>query len=311
MKYDICVLGGCSLHLPFFMREDGTYSNTPDSIVLGGKGANQAVAASRAGARTTIITRLGNDENGRKIKENLIQNNIDVSNVTTVGGLENDLAKVFIDKNGDNLMKRSSDASNSFYPEMIYENKDVLLNSKIILAQLKMPREVLVELVHFCHQNNLKLVVTPTKPEELSVTTKENIELLDKISYITLNQSEFEVIFQTIDYMKYLMKYPNKLFITLSKDGMIYYDGKEKIHYEAVEVPKVVDRTGAGDTYCGNFAASLALEGNIDEAIKRAMFASAYKVQSKTAQAGMPTFIELNTFIEEEEEKCNGLLRRI
>ena len=66
MKYDVCVFGGCSLDQTFFQKVDGSYNEMPDVIAPGGKGANQAVAASRAGAKTTIISRIGNDEIGKK-----------------------------------------------------------------------------------------------------------------------------------------------------------------------------------------------------------------------------------------------------
>ena len=71
MKYDICVVGGCSVDQMFYQQIDGTYNETPDMIVPGGKGSNQAVAAARAGAKVTMITKLGKDNIGNKIIENL------------------------------------------------------------------------------------------------------------------------------------------------------------------------------------------------------------------------------------------------
>ena len=58
MIYDICIIGGCALDQTFFSDNEGNYSNKPQVIVPGGKASNQAVAASRAGAKVTIITRL-------------------------------------------------------------------------------------------------------------------------------------------------------------------------------------------------------------------------------------------------------------
>ena len=67
MKYDICVFGGCSMDMMFYGKEDGTFGEQPDKSVPGGKAANQAVAAARAGAKVAIITRLGKDKIGTTI----------------------------------------------------------------------------------------------------------------------------------------------------------------------------------------------------------------------------------------------------
>ena len=93
MKYDICVFGGCALDSFYFKDENGNLPEVPSLVLPGGKGANQAVAASRAGARVTMISRLGKDEIGQKILENLVYNNITTNNIEVVEGLQNDCSK--------------------------------------------------------------------------------------------------------------------------------------------------------------------------------------------------------------------------
>ena len=90
MKYDICVFGGCALDSFFYKDENGMVPSNPSLISPGGKGANQAVAASRAGAKVTIVSRLGKDNIGQRILENLVYNNIATNNVELVEGLQND-----------------------------------------------------------------------------------------------------------------------------------------------------------------------------------------------------------------------------
>ena len=136
MKYDVCVFGGCALDQIYYQKSDGTYDENPNVIAPGGKGANQAVAASRAGARTTIITKLGKDDIGNNILENLRFNMIDTSNVILVDNLENDHSNIYIKiKDKDNEIKRFNGAINSFTESMVDDYKDVLLNSKIIVCQ--------------------------------------------------------------------------------------------------------------------------------------------------------------------------------
>ncbi len=96
MYYDVCVFGGCSLDKMYYQKTDGKYGENPDLLVYGGKGANQAIAAARAGAKTTIISRIGKDAEGLKIIDNLKYNNVDTSNVEMISDVENDYSNIYI-----------------------------------------------------------------------------------------------------------------------------------------------------------------------------------------------------------------------
>ena len=143
MKYDVCVFGGCALDQMFYQNDDGTYNDEPSMKVPGGKGANQAVAASRAGANTAIISKIGKDQIGKYIKENLEGNSVDISNIEMEEGIQNDCANIYINADDkDNEIKRLSGAIDSFTPDMIKKYEDILLDSKVIMCQLKVPKEV-------------------------------------------------------------------------------------------------------------------------------------------------------------------------
>ena len=192
MKYDVCIFGGCSVDLMFYEKEDQTYNKTPDKIVPGGKASNQAVAASRAGAKVTIITRIGKDKIGETIYNNLKYNEVDTTNIEMINNLKNDFSEIYIDlETKDNEIVRNNSAINSFNVDMIDKYKDVLLNSKLIVSQLKVPVDVSNYLINFCHENNLPIIVTPCNPDKLS------LDLIDKISIITANKKECEIIFDT------------------------------------------------------------------------------------------------------------------
>ena len=303
MKYDVCVFGGCSLDQTFYEKIDQTYNKTPDVIAPGGKGANQAVAAAKAGAKTIIISRIGKDEIGQKIIDNLDFYDINTTCIEIEEGLNNDYSNIYIkldDK--DNDIKRFSGAINSFTTDMINKYKDVLLSSKIIVCQLKIPKEVTVELINFCNKNNKTLILTPCRPEKLSISEKENIELIDKISIITCNKKECKTIFKTDDIEECVTKYPNKLIVTLGSDGLMFHNGKRIVNMPAINVD-VVDTTGAGDTLNGNLSAFLAKGMDLMHALRKAMYASAMKLTQKTAQAGMPYLEDLEVFIRNQRNK--------
>ena len=302
MKYDICVFGGCSLDLTYFANADGSYNSEPSIVAPGGKASNQAVAASRAGAKTTIITRLGNDDIGKKILDNLSNNDIDTSNVELVDGLNNDAAYIYVNEvDKDNDIKRVVGAVDSFTPDMIDKYSDVLLSSKIVVAQMKVPKEVSIKLINFCHEHNIPIIVTPCRPKKLDINLKENQDLIEKISFITCNKDECIAIFGTDDIEECVRRYPNRLIVTLGEDGLIYNNGTENVHIPAPQKEVVEDTTGAGDTFSGNFAALIAQGETLGNAIEKAQYASGMKIRHKTAQKGMPYKNELELFISERK----------
>ena len=98
MKYDVCVFGGCGLDQFYYKNSNGEIPSVPSLIMAGGKGSNQAVAAARAGAKVTIISRIGKDDIGQKILENLVYNNITTNNIEIDDSVENDYADIIIDE---------------------------------------------------------------------------------------------------------------------------------------------------------------------------------------------------------------------
>ena len=299
MKYDICVFGGCSLDMMFYGKEDGTFSEVPDKMVPGGKAANQAVSAARAGAKVTIITRLGKDHIGENIVENLQYNDVLTSNIEMIEGLENDCAKIYIDPiTKDNEIIRKTSATDSFGVGMISRYKDVLLASKIILAQLKVPKSVTEELINFCYKNNKILILTPCRAYKLKIDEANNKELIDKITYITANQKECTTLFGTSNIEECVKQYPNKLIVTLGSEGVIYHNGEEIIKLPSITVKGIKDTTGAGDTFNGHLAYGILCQLPLDKAIERAQYAAAMKITEETAQQGMPFRQELDNYID-------------
>jgi len=310
MKYDVCVFGGCSLDSFFYKDELDQIPSTPSLILPGGKGSNQAVAAARAGASVTMISRLGKDEVGQKNLENLVYNNVTTNNVEIVEGLQNDCCNIIIDeKTKDNDIIRFSGAIDSFTPDMIERYKNVFLHSKIVVAQMKVPKEVSIELINFCYDNKIPLIITPCRPQKLFIGDAGNSELIDKITYITANQKECSTIFGTDNIEECVSKYPNKLIVTLGENGVMYHDGNEIIHIAAPKADNIVDTTGAGDTFNGNFAACLINGYSLKDSIIRSQFASNMKIQKKGAQDGMPYKEELDKYIVDYSLRGNDYMR--
>ena len=296
-KEYVLVFGACSLDRFFPQQNDGEYPSNPSFCVPGGKGSNQAVACARAGENVKIITRLGNDETGKEILKNLKNNKVDTSCVELIENLSNDIGNIRVSVEGDNYITRQTGASESFTEDMIEKYADIIKGAKMVIAQMKIPKNVSKKLVDFCFKNNIPIVLTPCKPEKLDYANKEDKAFLDKLTYITCNEKEAQIIFKSNNLGYIAGLYPDKIIITRGKNGLIFNDGKYTVEYSAIDVEKVIDTTGAGDTLCGNFVASIQSGKSFNDSIFIGMAAATLKILKKSAQAGMPYKKELNEFL--------------
>lgn len=302
-KY-IVVFGGCSLDVTIQENPTGSYTGSVPILAPGGKGSNQAVAASRAGAKVVMITLLGKGEEKNEygltesqisssIIRNLNDNGVDTSFVELKENLGNDVSIIHVSKEGDNEIYRQGHAINEFYCGMIDKNAELIRNASFVISQLKAPIEVIRHLAYFCYDNNIPLVLTPCRPDKL----KSNLDLIGMSTFITANEKECKTIFETDDIEECVRRCRGKLIVTLGEKGLMYYeDGRVKT-IPAFAISNVIDTTGAGDTLNGNFVACLLQGMTVEEALVRGSAASAIKIQSKTAQNGMPTKEKRDEFL--------------
>ena len=290
MKYDITVVGSCSIDNIYYAKKDNTYNSRPDLIVPGGKGSNQAVAASRAGSKVNIISIISNNKEGLLLKENLDKNNINTSNIELVD-VDNDINNIYINYyNKDNSIKREINTSKLITIDFIKRHLSSILESKMVLIQTKIPKSTTEYIINICYKNNIKVIVTPSNPKELDIT------LIDKITYITANKKECLSIFNE-DIKTSIKKYPNKLIVTLGSKGVIFSNKNKIIEYNSIKVDNIKDTIGAGDTFTGNLAVLLLENKPLEAAINIAQYASALKILKKSPQEGMPFKKERDLFI--------------
>lgn len=259
-------------------------------IVPGGKGANQAVAASRLGGNVDFVGCVGTDLNGTFLIENFKKNNIDTSNIIKIPNATTGIASINV-CNGENNIIVVPGANYMITKDIIDKYKDKILNSKTVLLQLEIPIEVVEYIIDLCFDNHVPVVLNPAPAYKL------NDNIIKKVTYLTPNEHEATFIFDTNDYESLVMKYPNKLIITLGEDGAICSNGEKVLKFPAYDVP-IVDTTGAGDTFNGAFSLSITKDNDLSSAITYANRAAALKIQKMGAQTGMPTFNEMEGFNE-------------
>lgn len=256
--------------------------------IPGGKGANQAVAASKLGSYSYMIGCVGSDSNGDFSIQNMKEMNVNTACIERVDEVSTGVANIVVAED-DNSIIVVPGSNYQMTKEIIDKNKEVIQDADIVLVQLEIPIAVVEYTVELCNKYNVKVMLNPAPAVKLS----EN--LIQNSTYITPNEHELKIIFgkdsseNTDDILK---KYPNKLVVTMGSKGVKYFDGEKIRNVPAYNVD-IVDTTGAGDTFNGGLASALVRGENLQDAIKFANKAAAISITKLGAQSGMPTLEQL------------------
>lgn len=258
----------------------------------GGKGANQGVAAARLGAEVYMFGSVGEDENGTSMCKNLQKEGININFINHVKETPTGVAIIELCKDDNSIVvvPGANGYTDIAYLEKI---KGELLNFDVVIFQMEIPIRAVEFLVDYLNENNRISILNPAP----AVILKQSV--IDKVSYITPNEHEYEIILDTKESMEdALKKYPNKLIITNGEAGVKYYDGNDIIVVPSIMV-KAVDTTGAGDTFSGAFAVNLAEGKNLYDSIRLANIAAGISVTKKGAQGGMPNKAAVAKYLQE------------
>ncbi|WP_243297793.1 ribokinase [Bacillus litorisediminis] len=294
----IAVIG--SINMDYFIESDilpeigETVLGKDFFLSIGGKGANQAVAAARLGGEVSLFGSLGNDENCEIIVKKLKNENINLANLQFID--DQPTGAAFIELcNSDNrilVVPGSNESTNDAYVERMLS---AILQHDVFMFQLETPVEMLEYLIPILYEHRKTIILNPAPAQALPQ------ELIEKITYLTPNQYEYQTIFSTEDSMEMLLgRYPNKLIITCGAEGVRFFDGKEIVLVPSMKVTPV-DTTGAGDTFSGAFAVAVAEGKSLIESIRFGTIAAGLSVTKKGAQTGMPYRSDVTHFEKKKE----------
>lgn len=255
-------------------------------IVPGGKGANQAVAIARLGAKVDMVGCIGNDSNGQYLYNSLEKEGVNIDNVKRIPDVSTGTAVINLAQ-GENSIIVVPGTNSKLTPQIIESMENVFMDAEIVLLQLEIPIETVEFVAKLCKKRKIPVILNPAPAMKLSK------ELLDNVSYITPNEHEYKIVFDTDeDVEKLLKKYPNKLFITQGDKGVVFNDGNDLIRVNSIAA-KVVDTTGAGDTFNGALAYALANNCELKKAIQFANTTAGISITKLGAQTGMPSLDEV------------------
>jgi ribokinase len=264
----------------------------------GGKGANQAVAASRMGGEVTMVGRVGNDDFGDTLIQGLVENKIKTTYVIKDSEAPSGVAMIAVASNGENIIVVASGANHKVSVEDVNNTRALMREADILLLQLESPLEIVTAAVELAKAYDVPVILNPAPAQELSK------QLLAQIDYLTPNQPELEMLTGQKDIDASIKKIKEwgvkNLIITLGHNGTrVITDGMDK-HFPAFEVT-AVDTTAAGDAFNGALAVALAEGKSLVDAVRLAMAAGALSVTKRGAQPSLPDRESVDSFLSNQK----------
>jgi ribokinase len=253
--------------------------------VPGGKGANQAVAASRLGAEVYMVGCVGDDEFGKMILDNFKKNGVHTEYVEPVTHAETGTAHITLAE-GDNSIIVVEGANKYVTPDYIEKAMDAISAADMVLIQQEIPEATVEYAAEICDEKGIPLLLNPAPARPVSEA------VIERAAYITPNETEAGVLFAGENASDAMKKYHNKVFITEGSKGVRFHDGKKEVLVPSYKV-EAMDTTGAGDTFNAAFAVALSEGRSLRDSIQFANRAASLSVTKFGAQGGMPTRAEV------------------
>ncbi|GHE40190.1 ribokinase [Streptomyces longispororuber] len=293
MTPHIVVLGSTNMDLVAYVerapRRGETVTGRAFRTFPGGKGANQAVAAARAGATVSMIGAVGTDGFGGRLRAALEHSGVDTDLLRTVEGASG-TAHIVVDDEGGNAIVVVPGA-NAALTGLTHGDEALITCADLLLLQLETPLDGVLAAARYARDHGVRTVLTPAPAQSLPP------ELLDAVDLLVANEHEAAALTGATDPRtaahKLLDQVPD-VVVTLGAEGCLYATrGAEPV---TVPAPRVtaVDTTGAGDTFVGALAAALGEGRPLPSALAWASSAAALSVGRPGAAASMPYRTEID-----------------
>lgn len=272
----------------------GEFSTAP-----GGKGANQAVAAARAGGRVAFVARLGRDAFGDAALAGLRKEGMDLSRVVRDAAHPSGVALIFVGADGENSIGVAGGANQRLSPGDIAAAGHLISRARVVLLQLETPLGTVEAAARRARKAGVEVILNPAPARPLSDALLRNVSLL------TPNETEASILSGTAvvdapsaaDAARILLKRGVRaVIVTLGAKGALVAtgDGTELVPGFRV---KAVDSTAAGDVFNGALAVRLAEGRPLLEAVRFAQAAAAISVTRGGAQPSIPTRTEIRAML--------------
>lgn len=277
-------------------------------LAMGGKGANQALAAHKLGGKVKFITSMGDDLNGENALKYYQKEGLDVKSSLIIKGTPSGTATILVDDNGENCIVITPGANNGLSPEYVTERKEEIRSASLLLLQMEVPYESVIESCRIASEANTNIMLNVAPARSLAQ------EVIRFVDILVVNETEAEIVSgekvievgeqAVVD--KLLALGAKSVVLTLGSRGCIMKSESEHYAIPAFKV-KPVDSTGAGDTFCGALAVGLNKGWGWKDALVFASAASAICVTRMGAQPSIPTEKEVEFFLKKYQSTSNSI----
>jgi len=270
-------------------------------VFPGGKGANQAYGAARLGATVSMIGQVGNDAQADWLIQNLHSAGVDASAVSRDAQVSSGIATITLNDQGQNQIIIVPGANGTFTPDRLALSQDRIARAGFVLLQLEIPLATVEAAARAAKAAGATLILDPAPAQALPDS------LLDKVDYLTPNETELAILTQTSPALlnpktaaalarTLVARGARKVIVKLGAQGALLVTAKAEYFWPALTAP-VVDTTDAGDAFNAAFAAGLARGQSEIEAGHYATAAAACSVSRARAQPSMPTDAEVQALL--------------
>ena len=295
----IVVVGSANTDLQFMSdavpRGGETIFGTGFDIGFGGKGANQAVAASLCGAHVGMVAAVGGDLLGAETLRNFKSRGVDTSGVRVIDAAATGAALILVEPDGENRIIVVKGANDLLRPADVDAAASQLAAADLILLQFEIPLATVYHTIRFAKAHNVRCMVNPAP------ALAANLAELGAADYLILNETEAEVMTgrtaasqSQLDgcVAQLLGSGFRRVVLTLGAKGALLASASERVHLPPFPV-HAVDTTGAGDAFIGSLATFLGEGLAEQEAVTRA---NLYAALSATRVGTQKSFVRRDEF---------------
>jgi ribokinase len=280
-----------------------TYMGKEFRLGPGGKGSNQAVAAARAGARVSFISKLGRDALGDIARQTYREEGIDTRHLLDTEAATGAAAIILDAKSGENAIIVVPGACFGLTPEEVAEARDLIAESAVFLTQLELALPTVGFGLELAHSLGVTTILNPAPGCELRDSVYPNCD------FLTPNESEAEVLtgirVRSVDDAEraadaLLGRGVGTVVVTLGAQGALVKNRTLREHVAAVDAGPVLETTGAGDAFNGGFAVALAEGRPIVDAVRFGCAVAGISVTRAGTAPSMPRRGEVDRLLESQ-----------